>query len=104
MRPTPNGLDLLARHVILGCEDDLRRSLRGVQLDAELLGTLYLRVRGVLERSELDDTATAEELAMSIFFTATAWQPEGDAPVGLLLSLHSDISRTLEQMKEGKTQ
>ncbi|HEV2721095.1 MAG TPA: hypothetical protein VG323_13825 [Thermoanaerobaculia bacterium] len=102
MRPTQTGLDLLARHVILGCEDDLRRSLRGVQLDAELLGALYLRVRAVLERSELDDIATAEELAMSIFFTATAWEPKGDAPVDLLLSLHSDVSRTLEQMKEGR--
>src|SRR6266536_1412448 len=100
MRPSPNGLDLLARHVILGCEDDLRRSLRGVLLDAELLGTLYLRVREVLERSELGDIATAEELAMSIYFTATAWQPDGDAPVALLLSLHSDISKTLEQLKE----
>jgi hypothetical protein len=104
MRPSANGLDLLARHVILASEDDLRSSLRGVRLDAELLGTLYLRVREVLERSELNDLATAEELAMAIYFTATAWQPEGDAPVELLLSLHGVISRTLEQMKEGKPQ
>ena len=62
MRPSPNGLDLLARHVILAAEEDLRRSLRDVRLDPELLGTLYLRVREVLERSELDDAATADEL------------------------------------------
>jgi hypothetical protein len=102
MRPSPNGLDLLARHVILAAEEDLRRSLRGVHLDAELLGALYLRVREVLERSGVDDAATAEELAMSIYFTATAWQPNGDAPVDLLLSLHGVISKTLEQLKEGK--
>jgi hypothetical protein len=102
MRPSPNGLDLLARHVILAAEEDLRRSLRDVQLDPELLGTLYLRVREVLERSELEDIATAEELAMAIYFTASAWQPNSEAPVEILLSLHQVISRTLENMKEGK--
>jgi len=101
MRPSANGLDLLARHVILGCEDDLRRSLRGVRLDAELLGALYLRVREIFGRSAIEDIATAEELAMAIYFTATAWQPDGDAPVALLLSLHTDISKTLDTMKEG---
>ena len=102
MRPSPNGLDLLARHVILAAEEDLRRSLRDVRLDPELLVTLYLRVREVLERSELDDAATADELAITIFFTASAWQPNNEAPIEVLPSLHQVVSRTLENMKEGK--
>ncbi len=102
MRPSANTLDLLARQVIRAGEEDLRRGLGDVQIDRELLGALYLRVREVLERSDTDDVATAEELAMAIYFTASAWQPNGDAPVELLMSLHQVVSRTLEEMKEGK--
>ena|SRR6266498_6128729 len=102
MRPSANTLDLLARQVIRAGEEDLRRGLGDVQIDRELLGALYLRVREVLERSDTDDVATAEELAMAIYFTASAWQPNGDTPVELLMSLHQVVSRTLEEMKEGK--
>lgn len=95
MNPPPKTLDLLARRIMRAAEEDLRHWLGIAQLDHELLGELYIRVRETLERCPMTDRADVEELALTIYLTASAWQSKSEAPVELLLSLHQVIERTL---------
>lgn len=96
MPRSQKGLDLLARRMILGAEENLRTWLGVAQLDREMLGALYLRLREVLERSPTTfDDDTVQELALAIYLTASAWQSRSDAPVDLLVSLRKEISKTL---------
>jgi hypothetical protein len=95
MRHSHEDPDLLVRRLMRAAEEDLRSWLVVRQLDHELLGVLYLRLLEVLERSELPNDETVEELALAIYLTASAWQTKSDAPVDLLVSLRSGISRTL---------
>jgi hypothetical protein len=105
MSRSPNGLDLLARRLMRAAEEDLRSWLGVAQLDHELLGALYLRLREVLERSaKPDDDDTVQELALAIYLTASAWQSKSDAPVDLLVSLRREISKTLSQDAPSVTQ
>lgn len=96
MTRASKGLDLLARLLIRGAEENLRSWLGVAQLDHELLGALYLRLREVLQRSSTPiDEDTVQELALAIYLTASAWQSKSDAPVDLLVSLQREISKTL---------
>jgi hypothetical protein len=95
MRHSPERSDLLARRLMRAAEEDLRSWLVVARLDHELLGALYLRLLEVIERSQVPDDDTVEELALAIYLTASAWQTKSDAPVDLLVSLRSGISKTL---------
>lgn len=103
MKEASHALDLLARRLMHATEEDLRRWLQVTQLDYELLGTLYLRVRETLERAEpvLDDDAI-EELVLTIYLTASAWQSRSEAPTDVLLSLRSAIAETLNHETEAR--
>jgi hypothetical protein len=95
MRRSSEEPDLLVRRVIRAAEEDLRSWLVVGHLDHEFLGALYLRLLEVMERSRTLDDDTVEELALAIYITASAWQTKIDAPVDLLVSLRSGISKTL---------
>ena len=96
MARPPKGLDLLTRRLMRAAEEDVRSWLGVPQLDHELLGALYVRLREVLERSAIpSDDDTVQELALAIYLTASAWQSKSDAPVDLLVSLRREIATTL---------
>jgi hypothetical protein len=92
-----NALDLLARRIIRASEEDLRHWLGVVQLDHDLLGTLYLQVRAALDRCQSPDDAVAvEELALTMLLTASAWRTGNEGSAETILSgLHRAISTTL---------
>jgi hypothetical protein len=94
MRRDPNTLDHLTRRLIQSAEKDLRAFLQVPRLEQELVAILYLRLRHLVENS--DDDAVADELALSIYLTASAWQASAEPPVDLLESLHRTIGATLE--------
>ena len=95
-RPS-NALDLLTRRIIRASEEDLRHWLGVVQLDRDLLGTLYLQVRAALDRCQSPDDAVAvEELALTMLLTASAWRTGNEGSAETILSaLHRAISTTL---------
>lgn len=94
-QPT-KALDAMARRLIRAAEEDLRGWIGVRQLDNDLLGTLYLRVREVLENGEsAGDQAKVDDVALTIYLTASAWQSAGKPPLALLSSLHHVIAKTL---------
>lgn len=95
-RPS-NALDLLTRRIIRASEEDLRHWLGVVQLDRDLLGTLYLQVRAALDRCQSPDDAVAvEELALTMLLTVSAWRTGNEGSAETILSaLHRAISTTL---------
>ena len=91
-------LDAVARRLIRAAEEDLRRWMGSGQLDNDFLGTLYLRVREVLERGQpADDEATVVDVALTIYLTASAWQAGAEPPLTLLSSLHQVIGKTIQE-------
>ena len=95
-RPS-NALDLLTRRIIRASEEDLRHWLGVVQLDCDLLSTLYLQVRAALDRCQSPDDAVAvEELALTMLLTASAWRTGNQGSAETILSaLHRAIIATL---------
>ena len=95
-RPS-NALDLLTRRIIRASEEDLRHWLGVVQLDRDLLSTLYLQVRAALDRCQSPDDAVAvEELALTMLLTASAWRTGNQGSAETILSaLHRAIIATL---------
>jgi hypothetical protein len=88
-------LDDVARRLIRASEEDLRRWMGTGQLESDLLSALYLRVREVLERGAADGDAMVEDIALTIYLTASAWQARAEPPLNLLTSLHRVIAVTL---------
>ena len=87
-------LDCLARRLVQGSEQHLRRFLVVEQLDPALVALIDLHVRGVIERCNEEDAV--DELALAIYLTAAAWQAGDDPPVDPLPALHTVIQRTLD--------
>jgi hypothetical protein len=94
MRRDPNSLDRLTRRLIQAAEKDLREFLRVPKLEQEFVAILYLRLRQLVE--SCDDDGAADELALSIYLTASAWLASAEPPVDLLTSLHQTIGATLD--------
>ena len=92
-----NALDLLTRRILRASEEDLRHWLGAVQLDRDLLSTLYLQVRAALDRCQSPDDAVAvEELALTMLLTASAWRTGNQGSAETILSaLHRAIIATL---------
>jgi hypothetical protein len=91
-------LDVVARRMIRAAEEGLRRWIGVRQIDNDLLGTLYLRVREVLEGGQSsDDDGLVEDIKLTIYLTASAWQSGGEPPLDFLSSLHQVIARTLSE-------
>ena len=94
MRRDSATLDCLARRLVQGSEERLRKFLAVDHLDPALVALIYLHVRGVIERCAEEDAV--DELALAIYLTAAAWQASDDPPVDLLPALHTVIQRTLD--------
>lgn len=96
-------LDAVARRLIRAAEEDLRRWIGSAHLDNDFLGALYLRVREVLERGQpADDEATVDDVALTIYLTASAWQAGHEPPLALLSSLHYAIGKTLSHQSSAR--
>lgn len=94
-QPT-RALDVSARRLIQATEEPLRHWIGVQQLDNNLLGKLYLRVIEALERGQSAGGADAvEDIALTIYLTASAWQSRQEPPLDLLSSLHQVIAKTL---------
>lgn len=94
MAQPSQALDVVARRMIRASEEGLRRWIGVHQLDNDLLGALYLRVREVLERGQLDEDMV-EDVTLTIYLTASAWQSSNEPPLEFLSSLHEVIAKTL---------
>jgi hypothetical protein len=89
-------LDVVARRMIHAAEEGLRRWIGAGQIDNDLLGTLYLRVREVLEGGQLSDRdGLVDDITLIIYLTASTWQSGGEPPLDFLSSLRQAIARTL---------
>lgn len=89
-------LDVVARRLIRASEEGLRRWLGVPQLENDLLGTLYLRVREVLGQANgSDEDALIEDVTLTIYLTASAWHSRDESPVQFLSSLHEVIAKTI---------
>lgn len=99
MNQAANVLDVTARRVIRASEEDLRRWM---PVDNDLLGAIYLQVREALDRAPSPDDA-ADDVALAIYLTASAWNANGSVPLALLSSLHQVIARTLEKENSMKS-
>lgn len=95
MTQAPRPLDVVARRVIRAAEEDFRQWIAVRDLDSDLLGTLYLRVLETLERQTRCDEAAVDDVALTIYLTISAWQPDGAPPLHLLTSLHRVVAATL---------
>jgi hypothetical protein len=96
MTQPAQALDVSARRLIRATEEPLRRWIGVQQLDNDLLGALYLRVLEALERGQSSHGAGAvEDIALTIYLTASAWQSRQEPPLELLSSLHQVIAKTL---------
>lgn len=58
-------------------------------------GALYLSVLETLERQVTCDEAAIDDIALTIYLTVSAWQPNGAPPLQLLASLHQVIAVAL---------
>lgn len=89
-------LDIVARRLIRASEGDLRRWIGVARLDNDLLGTLYLRVRELLEQGqEADDDDLAEDVTLTMYLTAAAWKMRDDPQLELLPALRQMLSSIL---------
>jgi hypothetical protein len=89
-------LDIIARRLIRASEEDLRRWIGVSRLDNDLLGTLYLRVREVLERDQdAADDDLAEDITLTMYLTAAAWKLREDPQLELLPGLQQMLSSIL---------
>jgi hypothetical protein len=95
MTQTAKALDVVARRLIAAAEDDLRRCVAVRDLDSDLLGALYLSVLETLERQVTCDEAAIDDIALTIYLTVSAWQPNSAPPLQLLASLHKVIAVAL---------
>ncbi len=91
----PKALDAVARRLIRAAEEDLRQWIAVRDLDNDLLGALYLRVLETLERQATCDEAAVDDIALTIYLTLSAWQPNGSPPLHLLASLHQVVGAAL---------
>lgn len=94
MRRDPNTLDQLTRRLIQSAEKDLCEFLHVPKLEQELVAILYLRLRHLVD--SCDGDGAADELALSMYLIASAWQGSAAPPVDLLPSLHKRIRATLD--------
>jgi hypothetical protein len=94
MTQPAQSLDVSARRLIRATEEPLRRWIGVQQLDNDLLGALYLRVLEALERGQ-SASGAVEDIALTIYLTASAWQSRQEPPLQLLSSLHEVIAKTL---------
>ncbi len=89
-------LDIVARRMIRASEADLRRWIGVARLDNDLLGTLYLRVRELLEQGQdTDDDDLAEDVTLTMYLTAAAWKMRDDPQLELLPALRQMLSSIL---------
>ena len=96
MTQPAQAFDIAARRLIRACEEPVCRWIGVQQLDNDLLGALYLRVLEALERGRSsNETGAVEDIALTIYLTASAWQSREEAPIELLSSLHQIIAKTL---------
>ncbi len=96
MTQPAQSLDVSARRLIRATEEPLRRWIGVQQLDNDLLGALYLRVLEALERGQsASGSGAVEDIALTIYLTASAWQSRQEPPLELLSSLHQVIAKTL---------
>lgn len=95
MEPTPETLDRLARRILLAAEADLRRALDTPRLDRALVAALYLRIRETLLLYSNPGQEAVDDIALTIYLTATAWQSDASPTIDLLSSLHTSIDTTL---------
>ena len=91
--------DLVARRLILAVQDDLRRWQAVPRLEPELVAALYLRVRDILARWPTPDDGAIDELALTVYLTASAWQPTPDRAATLLPILRRDIAEAMHATK-----
>jgi hypothetical protein len=94
MRQASPALDVVARRLIRASEESLLRWMNVRQIDNDLLGALYLRVREVLDRETWDEQMV-EDVTLTIYLTASAWQSPDETPLEFLSSLHEVIAKTL---------
>lgn len=91
-------LDLAARRLIFAVQADVVRWCEMPQLDPELVGALYLRVRDILRRSPADEEVI-DELALAVFLTVSAWTADGDRIASILPALRRDIADAMHAAK-----
>ncbi len=91
--PTPD-LDAQARRLLRATKDDLCGHLGVPDLDQEMVGSLYLQLRRVLSDWQTIPLAEASsrealvaELALGIYFVATAWDSRAESAPDLLAVL-----------------
>lgn len=94
-------LDARTRHLLHAAKEDLRRYLRVPDLDQAMVAKLYLQVREVLQdwQAGADPRAREallDELALAIYFVATAWRAESDPGPELLASLRRALGAALD--------
>ena len=94
-------VDHLSRRVVRDIEEDLRNALAVAHLDSDLVSALYLDAREVLGHSDdVVDVAVVDELALTLYLTASAWLGRQETSVCLLAALHQTLCKTLATGKE----
>jgi hypothetical protein len=91
-------LDLAARRVIFAVQADVVRWCEMRQLDPELVGALYVRVRDILRRSPTDEELI-DELALAVYLTVSAWTADTDRIASILPDLRRDIAESMHATK-----
>ena len=94
MQQQGQALDVVARRLIRASEEGLRHWMGVSRLDTDLLGALYLRVREVLDRDKWDEDIV-EDITLTMFLTASAWQSCDEPSLDVLTTLHEVIGKTL---------
>ncbi len=99
MRHTAPELDRQARNVIRALQPVLERWLQAPRLDPSLVGMLYLRTREILRDPNADGKSPdplVDQLALSVYFTAAAWQFRPPPDPQVLPSLREVIAKGLQ--------
>ncbi len=99
MNGESSSYDAVTRRLIQATEGDLRQFLGVTHLDQDLVALLYLRILEMLTRDQPD----VDEIVLTIYLTAAAWQSNGAPSVELLSTLHTTINTTLNrEIHDGK--
>lgn len=110
MKRSVQELDRVSRRLVRGVEKTLRDHLGPGEVDRELVGDLYLRIRGVLAGSGKKSDAGSssangilDDLAIAVYM-ATVARKSGDwSPPDLIVSLRETIRAALQETG-GETQ
>lgn len=96
MKMHPRELDSCSRRLIEAISGDLRSWFEPAQFEPELIGALYVRLRQILERwPQGSDEELIEELALTVYLTAAAWDPANQPHLASLDSFRVNIARAL---------